>query len=95
MNNGALLLVALLCASHTSNADTTKVVGWPGGIASVKSYGPDGSLALGRIEADGSLVLGMPVPPPSTQTVDQSFANCGGEGGMSVGPLDVGFTLTS
>lgn len=95
MNNGALLLIALLCTSQTVNADTTKVVGWPGGTASVKSYGPDGSLTLGRIEADGSLVLDMPAPPPSTQTVDQSFANCGGEGGMSVGPLDVGFTPTS
>jgi len=95
MNNKALIPMVLLVASYATQADATKVVNWPGGTAVVKSYGPDGGLTLGRIETDGSLVLEMPEPPPSKQTVDQSFANCGGEGGMSVGPLDVGFTPTS
>lgn len=95
MNKTAVMLTGLLFGSIAAAADAAKVVGWPGGTAVVKSYGPDGGLALGRIEADGSLVLEMPEPPPSKQTVDQSFPNCGGEGGMSVGPLDVGFTPTS
>lgn len=95
MNYSALVLMALLVASHAAHADAMKVVGWPGGTAVVKSYGPDGDLALGRIEADGSLVLEMPEPPPSKQTVDQTFANCDGTGGMSAGPLNIGFTPTS
>jgi hypothetical protein len=95
MNKRALILLALLVASHSAHADATKIVGWSGGAAVVKSYGPGGGLPLGRIEADGSLVLEMPEPPASKQTVDQTFANCGGEGGIAAGPLDVGFTPTS
>lgn len=95
MHNRTLVLMALLVASLATHAAAMKVVGWPGGTAVVKSYGPDGDLALGRIEADGSLVLKMPEPPPSKQTVDQTFANCDGKGGMSAGPRNVGFTPTS
>lgn len=87
--------MTLLAGLITAAVDAATVVGWPGGTAVVKSYGPDGGIEVGRIGADGTLVFQLPEPPPSGQTVDQSFAPCAGEGGMSVGPLDVGFTPTS
>ena len=95
MKSTALLLVAMLAGSQVVHADPAKIVDWPGGVASVRSHGPDGGLALGRIEADGTLVLEWPEPPASGQTLDQTFGACSGEGGLSVGPLDVGFTPTS
>lgn len=92
-----LIATTIACLFTTAAlAGPTKVDGWPGGTALVKSYAPKGATTLGRIEPDGTLVLELPEPPPSTQTVDQTFAGgCAGEGGVSVGPLEVGFTPTS
>lgn len=90
-----ILSVAATLAS-TAAAEPGQVVGWPGGTADIKSYGPEGSLPIGRIEADGRVVLELPSPPPSSQTVDQTFgAGCSGEGGASVSPPGVPFTPAS
>lgn len=90
---GCLIALGLLAAAA---ADAASVDGWPGGAALVKSYAPEGDVTVGRIEADGTIVLDLPQPTPSAQTVDQTFAaSCSGDGGVSAGPLDVGFTPTS
>ena len=95
MNRSLGCLIALGLLAGTP-ADAASVEGWPGGAALVKSYAPEGDVTVGRIEADGTLVLDLPQPAPSAQTVDQTFAaSCGGDGGVSAGPLDVGFTPTS
>jgi len=91
-----VMLLAATMVAMTAQADPGKAAGWPGGTAEIKSYGPDGTLVLGRIEADGRVVLELSAPPPSPQTVDQTFgASCSGDGGTSVSPPGVPFTPAS
>lgn len=83
-----------LASAPAASALEGKIADWSHGEAGIYTHTSIGPMPVGRITADGSLVIDWPTPPPSEQTLADTFPSCREDGAAIALPGVTEFTPT-